>query len=250
MGLRRGRQGARRLADANLATAWQVASLLLEYPTDELVCRVPMLREAVAGLPADVGGLLTAYLDVLEETDLGDLQRDYVDTFDVTRKCALHLTYFTHGDTRRRGVALVRIKQTYRRSGADLDTTELPDFLPVVLEFGAVHDLDEAWRILQDHRVGIEMLRLALDRRSSRWLPVIDAVRACLPVLDGEGEEAVARLLAKGPPREEVGLDSAPYALDPRLNPRPEPYDDEPDGDQPLGASLDGGSRLREEVAR
>ncbi len=224
MGLRRGRQRTRRLADADLATAWQVASLLLEYPTDELVGRGPMLREAVAGLPEDVGGLLAAYLDVLDGTDLGDLQRDYVDTFDVTRKCALHLTYFTHGDTRRRGVALVRVKQTYRRCGADLDTTELPDFLPVVLEFGALHDLDAAWKILIDHRVGIEMLRLALDRRSSRWLPVIDAVRACLPVLDGEGEEALARLLAQGPPQEEVGLDSSPYAVDPRLNPRPEPF--------------------------
>jgi nitrate reductase delta subunit len=226
MGLRMGRRGSRRPADTDLATAWQVASLLLEYPSDELVCRVPMLREAVAGLPADVGGPLAAYLDVLDGTHLGDLQRDYVDTFDVTRKCALHLTYFTHGDTRRRGVALVRIKQTYRRSGADLDTTELPDFLPVVLEFGALHDLDAAWKILIDHRVGIEMLRLALDRRSSRWLPVIDAVRACLPVLDGEGEEALARLLAQGPPQEEVGLDSSPYAVDPRLNPRPEPFGD------------------------
>ncbi len=226
MGLRIGRRGTRRLGDADLATAWQVASLLLEYPSDELVCRAPMLREAVAGLPADVGRPLAAYLDVLDGTDLGDLQRDYVDTFDVTRKCALHLTYFTHGDTRRRGVALVRIKQTYRRSGADLDTTELPDFLPVVLEFGALHDLDAAWKILIDHRVGIEMLRLALDRRSSRWLPVIDAVRACLPVLDGEGEEALARLLAQGPPQEEVGLDTSPYAVDPRLNPRPEPFGD------------------------
>ena len=237
MGLRIGRRGSRRLADTDLATAWQVASLLLEYPSEELVCRAPMLREAVAGLPADVGGPLAAYLDVLDGAELGDLQRDYVDTFDVTRKCALHLTYFTHGDTRRRGVALVRIKQTYRRSGADLDTTELPDFLPVVLEFGAVHDLDGGWSLLGEYRSGIEMLALALRRRSSRWLPVVDAVRATLPELDGEGETALARLIAQGPPQEEVGLDTGPYAVDPRLNPRPEPFDAE---DEPAahGASV------------
>ncbi len=212
-----------RTDDRSLATAWQVASLLLEYPTPELVGRMPLLRDAVAELPATIGSGLTAYLDALERTDLVMLQRDYVETFDVTRKCALHLTYFTDGDTRKRGVALVRIKQRYRRAGVVLDETELPDFLPVVLEFGAVHDLDGGWALLTEYRVGIELLRLALERRSSRWLPVLDAVRATLPILDGDGEEALARLIAQGPPQEEVGLDTSPYAVDPRLNPRPEP---------------------------
>ncbi len=233
------RRGGARLEDRPLATAWQVASLLLEYPTAELVSRVPLLRDSVAALPAHVGRGLAAYLDTLAGTDLGQLQRDYVDTFDVTRKCALHLTYFTHGDTRKRGVALVRIKQRYRRAGAELGDAELPDYLPVVLEFGALYDLDGAWRILEEHRVGIEMLRLGLDWRASRWLPVLDAVRASLPTLDGEGEEALARLLAAGPPQEEVGLDSSPYAVDPRLNPRPEPFD----GDLAVPAGLDGRGR-------
>lgn len=216
---------ATRLADRDLATTWQLASLLLEYPTLELAARLPLLRSAVASLPAAVGDRLAEYLDVLASTDLGELQRDYVDTFDVTRRCALHLTYFTLGDTRRRGVALVELKQAYRRAGAELSTDELPDFLPVVLEFGASADLQGAHRILVRNRVGLEMLRLALDQRGSRWLPVVDAVRMTLPALDGEGAQAIRRLLEQGPPREDVGLDTSPYALDPRLNPQPEPYD-------------------------
>ncbi len=221
---RRRREESARTDDRSLATTWQVASLLLEYPTPELVCRVPLLRDAVDEVPADLGTGLAAYLDSLESVDLGVLQREYVETFDVTRKCALHLTYFTDGDTRKRGVALVRIKQRYRRAGVVLGDGELPDYLPVVLEFGAMHDLDGGWALLTEYRVGIELLRLALERRSSRWLPVLDAVRATLPVLDGDGEEALARLIAQGPPQEEVGLDTSPYAVDPRLNPRPEPF--------------------------
>ena len=55
------------------------------------------------------------------------------------------------------------------------------------------------------------------------WLDVVDALRATLPVLAGDDEEALARLIAEGPPQEEVGLE--PYSIDPRMNPRPGPVD-------------------------
>ena len=100
-----------------------------------------MLREVVATLPDAQREPLAEVLDTLEHRDLGALQAEYVDTFDVTRKCSLHLTYFTQGDTRKRGVALVEFKQAYRRAGVEFDTdAELPDHLCVVLEFGAVQD--------------------------------------------------------------------------------------------------------------
>lgn len=76
----------------------------------------------------------------------------------------LHLTYFAYGDTRRRGVALVEFKQAYRKAGVEWDEAEgeLPDHLCAVLQFGATLDADGAWKLLNDHRAGIEMLRLAL----------------------------------------------------------------------------------------
>ncbi len=221
---RRHRDARPEIEDSALAATWQVVSLLLDYPDEVLVDRVPLLREAVAELPPAQRELLLPFLDRVSGGDLVALQADYVDTFDVTRRCSLHLTYFTHGDTRRRGVALVEFKQAFRRAGVDFDTdVELPDHLCVVLEFGAVQDRQVAWELLTRHRVGIEVLRAGLARRHSPWLPVLEALRTTLPVLDGDDEEALVRLVAEGPPQEEVGLE--PYALDPRLNPRPEPAD-------------------------
>jgi nitrate reductase delta subunit len=210
-----------RLDGRQLATAWQVVSLLLDYPTEGLLDRRPLLVGAVAELPRPVREPLARYLAVLGAAPLGRLQRDYVETFDVTRRCCLYLTYFAHGDTRKRGLALVQFKQAYRRAGVELEAQELPDHLSVVLEFGAAHDADTAWRLLNDHRAGIEMLRIALSQKNSPWADVLLALVATLPALRGDDEDRVAALVAQGPPAEEVGLELQPYALDPRLNPRP-----------------------------
>ncbi|RNI23917.1 nitrate reductase molybdenum cofactor assembly chaperone [Flexivirga caeni] len=213
------------LPDELLAATWQLVSLLLEYPDAQAAQRFPALRKVAQRLPPDVGRPLVDFLDNASGLPLTALQTDYVDTFDVTRKCSLHLTFFTNGDTRRRGVALVEFKQAYRRAGVRLadDSAELPDFLPVLLEFGAFTDREAAWKLLNANRVGIELLHAALARRESRWLPVLDALRATLSSLGEDDETALAALIAAGPPSEEVGIDSSPYSLDPRINPRPVP---------------------------
>jgi nitrate reductase delta subunit len=219
------RRAARRqpppLDDDHTKAAWQAISLLLDYPSQELVERVPLLRSVVGRLPDAVGMPLTTFLDGLTSQPLSDLQRTFVETFDYTRRCCLYLTYFAYGDTRRRGVALVQFKQAYRRAGVEITEDELPDHLAVVLEFGATADLAAARKLVIDHRAGIEMLRLALQERHSPWQHLLVALAATLPTLDGEGAEAVRRLIEAGPPQEDVGLE--PYSIDPRLNPRPEP---------------------------
>ena len=221
---RRHRDAQPGIGERELVDTWQVVSLLLDYPDAVLVERVPLLREVVATLPDAQREPLAEVLDTLEHRDLGALQAEYVDTFDVTRKCSLHLTYFTQGDTRKRGVALVEFKQAYRRAGVEFDTdAELPDHLCVVLEFGAVQDPATAWHLLIRHRVGIEVLRAGLAQRGSPWLAAVEALRSTLPRLDGDDETVLMRLVAEGPPQEEVGLE--PYAIDPRLNPRPDPVD-------------------------
>jgi nitrate reductase delta subunit len=221
----RSRHPSPRLDDASLATTWQVVSLLLDYPTEELLARRPVLASATAPLPASVRDPLRRFLETLGSRALGELQREYVETFDTTRRGCLYLTYSAHGDTRKRGLALVQVKQAYRRAGAELVQDELPDHLCVVLEFGATTDVDGAWRLLNDYRAGVELLRIALADRGSAWHDVVLALVATLPELKGEDADQVAALIAAGPPSEDVGLDTQPYALDPRLNehnnPRP-----------------------------
>ena len=210
----------RELPDDQLRVAWQIVSLLLEYPSVKLFQNLTRLRATAEKLPPAVGEPLIDVIDRLGKQGLEASRRAYVETFDYTRKCALHLTYYAHGDSRKRGVALVQFKQVYRRAGMEVSDDELPDHLSVVLEFGALGDLDVAWDLVNRHRAGVELLAMALEHRDSPWQGALVALRASLPAIDGEQAEAVAKLLRDGPETEEVGLE--PYGIDPFLNPRPD----------------------------
>lgn len=210
------------LPDHQLTLAWQSASLLIGYPDEQLVSQTALLREAGHRLPDDIGVPLRRFIDHLESTPLPRLAAEYVETFDLRRKCCLFLTYFAHGDTRKRGVALLKFKQTYQRAGLVLAADELPDHLSVVLEFGATADHLAAWSLLLDHRAGLELLRIALRDSQSPWSDVLTAVTATLPALRGHERDAVLRLAAEGPPDEEVGLEPfAPPEYIPTARPIP-----------------------------
>ncbi|MEP6814990.1 MAG: nitrate reductase molybdenum cofactor assembly chaperone [Marmoricola sp.] len=210
------RHPAPSLPPEKLLVSWQSASLLLGYPDQELLERVPLVRAAASSLPTQVRVSIEAFLAHLESTPLTELQQDYVETFDTRRRCNLFLTYFAHGDTRTRGMALLRFKQTYLRSGYVLDDSELPDHLCVVLEYAATIDQRLGRELMLDHRAGLELLRLSLRDLGSPWSSVVDAVCATLPPLRGDERDAVRRLAAEGPPEEEVGL--APFAT-PQFSP-------------------------------
>ncbi|NUR07753.1 MAG: nitrate reductase molybdenum cofactor assembly chaperone [Nocardioidaceae bacterium] len=193
----------------------QVASWCLDYPDADLQAAVPRLRGALAEQPeAEPVQQLGRLVEHLARTPLADLQRHYVDVFDLSRKHALHLSYWTDGDTRRRGEVLARFKSAYRASGFLVDTGgELPDHLPMVLEFAAVADPDAGMRLLEEYRPSVELLRIALDEIAS---PYVDAVRAVCATLPGPSPADRAAVMAMAaPPVEMVGLEP----FDPRLLP-------------------------------
>ena len=212
------RRPAGGLTDEQLTLAWQSASLLLGYPDQELLDRLEVIRSAAERLPERVGRPLLTVVAGLAEVPLAELEADYVETFDGRRRHNLFLTYFAHGDTRKRGMALLRFKQTYLDSGFALVEDELPDHLCVVLEYAATIDHARGRGLLLDHRAGLEVLRLALADTGSRWAGAVESVTATLPPLRGDEVEAVRRLAAEGPPEEEVGL--TPYAT-PAFDPGP-----------------------------
>jgi nitrate reductase molybdenum cofactor assembly chaperone NarJ/NarW len=192
------------------ALCYQVAASLLCYPDEELLDRLPLLRAASAELGEEQASLLQPVLDRVARTPLLELQQEYVETFDLRRRCALYLTYYAFGDTRKRGMALLNFKSAYRKAGLVVDESELPDHLAVVLEFAATADLKNGRRLLLEHRAGLELLHLSLRDRGSSYAAVVAAVSATLPKLRGDEGDAVRRLVLEGPPNEEVGLE--PFA--------------------------------------
>lgn len=198
-----------KLSQHELTAAWQTASLVLDYPQEDLLQQFPLLSRACDSLPPEVGAPLRRTVDYLVTTPLEESARQYVETFDNRKRCCLFLTYFVHGDTRKRGLALLRFKQAFRKAGLELTDSELPDHLCVLLEFGATANHLDAWGLLLDHRAGLELLRIALRDQASPWAGAVEAVTSTLPPLRGDEMDAVRRLAAQGPPDEEVGL--SPY---------------------------------------
>lgn len=192
----------------DITHAWQCASILLDYPDELLLSRLDLLEEVAASLPATIGAGLLDTIAYLRRPGVGATQSQYVDTFDTRRRGCLFLTYFSNGETRKRGLALLRIKQVYARAGVELAPEQLPDHLCVVLEFGALTDAKAGLKIILDNRAGLELLRLHLRETGSPWSGAIESVCATLPPLKGKDHEAVALLIAEGPADEQVGLDT------------------------------------------
>ncbi|MEU8894872.1 nitrate reductase molybdenum cofactor assembly chaperone [Nocardia sp. NPDC048505] len=192
--------------DDEVAIVYRVAAACLAYPDDEFAADLPAFDRALAGLRHPGAALLREFLGVSAELGPDARTAAYVDTFDFANRHSLYLTWWTDGDTRNRGAALVRFKDRYRAEGFDFDDDELPDFLPAVLEFSA---LARTGALLLEYRPALELLRIALRERRDPFAAVLSAVCATLPGA-GPADRAQARALARsGPPRETVGLE--PY---------------------------------------
>ncbi len=119
-------------------------SLLLDYPGDDFETKLNAVEEALADLPEPASSALASFVSYARASGLRTMQTTYVETFDQRRRCALGLTYYTHGDTRGRGQAILAFKEVLRRAGFEMDREELPDHLPVVLEFSALDETGTA----------------------------------------------------------------------------------------------------------
>ncbi|WP_282699700.1 nitrate reductase molybdenum cofactor assembly chaperone [Streptomyces sp. CC219B] len=188
----------------------RLMSLTLQYPDPELVAARPAVAAAVAALPESPAATeLTTFTDWFTHEDPDALARHYVEMFDLRRKSSLYLTYYLHGDTRRRGMALLALAQRYRAAGWETDGGELPDHLPVALEFAALSGPGGGEAPLRQHRRGLQLIHRALTDADSPYRHVLAALLSLLPPPTEDDLKAVAELAAQGPPNEDVGLD--PY---------------------------------------
>ncbi len=198
----------------NRVSPYKLASVLLQYPTMALFDGLGHLSEAAGTAPRASREPFGMFLEWLSSTPPDTVARHYVETFDLRRRCALYLTYYRHGDTRKRGMAMLAFKAAYRAAGfepvqGDEEAgRELPDYLPLVLDFAALDPRGE--KLLRTHRADLELLLRALREAPSPYANVVAAVCAQLPALRRPDHALVKRLWESGPPAEDVGLE--PFA--------------------------------------
>lgn len=181
-----------------------VASLALRYPTPDWMGS--LIAADLSELSPQAAEATQKLLQFFADTPLLDLQMKYVDLFDRKRRAGLYLSYYLNGDTRARGMALLRFKHIYNAEGWNPDSQELPDYLPMLLEFIAVTKSPVALEILCEHRAGVALLHIALRDMKSEYAPLMNVILEAIP---GDSTGQALKLIEKGPVVELVGL--APY---------------------------------------
>ncbi|MEU6991774.1 nitrate reductase molybdenum cofactor assembly chaperone [Streptomyces sp. NPDC046465] len=177
-----------------------VAGRLLQYPDERLYADLDRLYEA-SGHP-----LLRAFITHARGQRPLDLAAHYTSVFDTRNRRCLYLTWWSDGDTRNRGLSLVRVKRVFREHGLEFASEELPDFLPVLLEFAAREET-AGTTLLEEHRAGLELLRLAVTDADTPYARVLEAVCGTLPGPSPKTRAEAKALARSGPPRESVGLE-------------------------------------------
>jgi nitrate reductase delta subunit len=192
----------------NAALSLRVLARLLSYPDAELRIHLSAMRDALHTERAITVGRL-AELDVLMDTlssaEPLDTEAAYVQLFDRGRATSLHLFEHVHGDSRDRGPAMIDLAQTYDKAGLCLAPGELPDYLPVVLEFVSTQPPREARAFLSEMAQIFNAIFSALQQRQSAYASVIGAL------LELAGEKAQAVKLAPEEPLDESWVEPAVF---------------------------------------
>jgi len=203
---------------------YKALSLVLSYPSAEFQSSMPEIAAVLSSetrLTAAARSTLRPLMQALETQDIYELQEQYVMLFDRSRTLSLNLFEHVHGESRDRGGAMVSLLETYRVAGFDLATTELPDHLPVLLEFLATRPEDEAQDILADAAHILDALRTRLERRESLYAPVFSALLQLARIQ--ADQTAVAELLEEpdSDPNDLEALDAVWEESEVRFGPDP-----------------------------
>lgn len=158
----------------------QAASLLLDYPGAEAEKDARLIAMALDELPAGPGfAQLDQFLGWWLELSPVERQTHYVEIFDLREDVSLYLTDARPGDSRHRGPALLALRQAYRQRGADVTASELPDYLPLMLEVAA--NVSGTFVLLAAERRSLERLKQSLEEAGSPFHLVLAAVLAAVP---------------------------------------------------------------------
>ncbi len=157
----------------------QILSLLLSYPTQEIAEAAGSFDEVLAGeglLPKPELKKLAVLNAEIADGEIYDNQERYIMLFDRSRSLSLHLFEHVHGESRDRGQAMVDLMSVYESHGLDISAKQLPDYLPLFLEFLATLSLEEARDMLNDPLHIFAALKERLRKRDSIYAAVFQAI--------------------------------------------------------------------------
>jgi len=174
---------------------FRVLSALLRYPAPELraeLTEAVRILRAEAMLPDDHLQAVCAFVAELERTPQLDAESAYIDAFERGRSASLHVFEHIHGDSRARGEAMHKLLLRYRAHGLEMETRELPDYLPLFLEFLSTRPLAEARRHLAEIADIAALIGRRLRARGAPHAPLLEAIAALAPVNTGTVEQISA----------------------------------------------------------
>lgn len=168
----------------NISSALWIASFLLQYPDEkwyelleEVIKETEYIRQDMYVKP------IFKFISFVKQCKQLDLAEIYVKSFDFSNKSSLYLTYHLYNDQPERGMAMLKLKQRYAKAGLELAAKDLPDFLPVVLEFASAAKEED---ILKEYETIIKVIFDELSKENSPYLHVLKSV---LLILQSEGNK-------------------------------------------------------------
>jgi nitrate reductase delta subunit len=196
---------------------FKALSALLSYPTAELQKAVPELIVALdseALIPRSMRRQLDVLLNEIATGDLYDLQERYVLLFDRTRSLSLHIFEHVHGESRDRGQAMIDLKSLYESSNFEMAAAELPDFVPLFLEFLSTQPRVEAYELLAQPAHILSALAERLRKRQSAYESVF-RVLVALAATKPKGEDVAALLQQPDPDADDLAALDATWEDEP-----------------------------------
>jgi nitrate reductase delta subunit len=178
-----------------MAVTYRALSRLLSYPEAALQTEARLCVEAIISeglVPDRISSSLGKLAEYVADGDLYELQAAYVDLFDRTRSVSLHLYEHVHGESRERGPAMVGLVELYRTHGLEMEVSDLPDYLPVFLEFLSILPEAEAASLIGEAAHVLEAISERLKKRQSHYRAVFGAL---LSISDRPADKAAVQSL-------------------------------------------------------
>jgi len=188
--------------------SFKALGALLDYPTAELQAAADEIEQALAeegALPVAELESVRAFIERLRRSDVMDMQEYWIGLFDRSKRLALHLYEHSYGESRDRGQAMVNLALTYRMNGFELNAAEMPDYLPLFLEFLSVIPEVHARRYLTDAIEIIEALRIRLEERDSTYAALLGGL---VTLASREADEAEVEAILAEEPQDPADLEA------------------------------------------